>query len=134
MKLCHFKEQSYELYIPDEWDYEIDSNITTFANFESGFGALQISSYSLEEEITDIKSLLLEAINDTHEIILSNDEISGTHNHAFYFFVNEEIYWEYHAISTKNIFLLITYNCENMQKGKEISDVKKIIESLKVIV
>ena len=95
-----------------------------------GVGALQISTYSKNEPITesDLKNLAQEHIESGAK--LGEADAGAFRGFTFALGINGE-FWQFWYVSKDNIALLITYNCNEADLGPERAHAKSIVGSLK---
>jgi len=120
------KNLEFTFEYPERWSCEIDGNVISIYNAENGFGALQISFYSVDNiERINIKEELefILKLNDvTNEIEMLNEI-------AYSELIEDESAWQYWLFRIKNTLIIATYNCEKDDYKKEYNIIKNIIES-----
>ena len=124
-----FQGKSWQVQLLPEWIGEHDEECSTIYH-PNGVGALQISSYVKNGEVTesDLKNLAQGHIESGARLV----EASSGEFHGFTlaFGVDGE-FWQYWYIAKENIALLVTYNCNEIDLGPEREQVKEIVASLK---
>ena len=123
-----FKGISWGIELLPEWEGEHDEDCTTIYH-PNGVGALQISAYSKDSEVTeeDLKDLANEHIEAEAKLSPAN---SGEFKGFTCAFGVENEFWQYWYVSSGNTALLITYNCEAQDREYEIDKIKGMVASL----
>ncbi|MGF7078757.1 hypothetical protein [Mucilaginibacter sp. UYCu711] len=110
---------------PENWISETnDHGLTSLYNATDGFGAIQISVYTIPDGLF---------IDSVQELKSHLDEIYKSVDIATpYFNIVDEggIYWRYWLFNFSNEVVFITYNCEEPERGKEDIVVDSIIKSI----
>lgn len=111
------------------WVGEHDEDCSTIYH-PNGVGALQVSSYSKDNEITesDLKDLAQDHIESGAQLAAAS---SGDFNGFTLAFGVDGKFWQYWYVSNKSTALLITYNCNEADIDLEKDIVKSIVASLK---
>ena len=123
-----FQGISWKVTLLPEWIGKHDEECSTIYH-PNGVGALQISSYSKNCDVTDSDLRDL-----AHEHIESGAKLAEADSGEFRGFtlafgVDGE-FWQYWYIANGSIALLVTYNCNEADLGPERDQVKKIVASL----
>jgi hypothetical protein len=127
--MTSFQGNSWEVTLPPDWIGEHSEECSTIYH-PDGVGALQISSYSKNEPVTetDLKSLAQEHIESGAN--LGEAEAGAFRGFTFALGVDGE-FWQFWYVSKDNAALLITYNCSETDLGPERDHAKSIVASLK---
>lgn len=128
-KMKVFKSDGWSVELPEEWQQETDNNLYTFYH-PNGVGALQVSGFTKDGAVTesDLKELASEHIDAG--AITKPIESSSVMGMTLAFGLNDE-FWQYWYIGIGNKALLVTYNCDEQDKEKEINTIKVIVSSIK---
>ncbi len=115
--------------IPSTW-YETLHDECLTLQAEQSIGALQISSYTKDSDVTD------EDLQESADRHLKAGAKSATVSIGPYAgftiaYGVDGLYWREWYLRHKNQMLYVTYNCENSSRGKEDAVVKEILTSLK---
>lgn len=124
-----FNSNGWSMELPEEWQQETDNNLYTFYH-PNGVGALQVRRLTNNGAVTesDLEELASEHIDAG--AIIKPIESSSVMGMALAFGLDNE-FWQYWYIGIGNTVLLITYNCDEQDKDKEIKTVKDIVSSIK---
>ncbi len=123
-----FQGTSWAIKLLPDWTGEHDEDCSTIRHPE-GLGALQISVFSKDSEVTDedLKDFAQDHVEAGARLSESNSgEFKGF---TLAFGVDEE-FWQYWYVAKGNTALLITYNCEAADREVEIDDIKTMVASL----
>jgi hypothetical protein len=123
-----FKGSSWGIELLPEWVGEHEEECSTIYH-PNGVGALQISAYSKDSEVTeeDLKELASEHIETGAKLAIANS--GGFKGFTLAFGVEDE-FWQYWYVASGNNALLITYNCEAQDRENEIDKIKSMVASL----
>ncbi len=127
-KTINISETKFKLQIPNDWNYEEEDGIMSVYDPEKGLGALQFSKITLSpDELIPLSTSLKEILN----IEIENSEILSQPNFVYCdFFDEDSFFWKYWIIKNEENALLISYNCEKEDAGKEDEKIEKIIVSI----
>ncbi|MCG6968196.1 MAG: hypothetical protein LJE85_00380 [Gammaproteobacteria bacterium] len=123
-----FKGESWGIELLPEWIGEHEEDCSTIYH-PNGVGALQISAYSKDSEVTeeDLKDLASEHIEAGTKLAPA---ISGDFRGFTLAFGIESEFWQHWYVSSGNKVLFVTYNCEDQDKVHEISQIKEMVATL----
>lgn len=111
-----------------EWGREYEEGCLTIYH-PNGVGALQISAYSKDSEVTeeDLKDLASDRIESGAEVAPAKlGEFTG----FTLAFRVDNTFWQHWYVSSFNEALFITYNCEVEDREHEISQIKDMVATL----
>ena len=134
-----FTNDLYELELPPNWDFQEDENVTSFFDSHSGVGALQISSYRVDDKLKiDLKQELLDFSCQYFEDIEHDLDVlsNSVREKVGYSYLEEDLdkeHWMFLIYRQKSLLLLITYNCDLEDKKKEDTFIWQILASLKIV-
>ena len=122
----------YQLVHPGNWKIEENENTITIYDTLNGIGAINITSYMIPIDYEFFVEKELVEFVDNDEIIHNNIKVTQVDqtNIAFLEFVIDNRYWQYYTLFCNHKALFITYNCNVVEKNKELSLVKQIINSI----
>ncbi len=123
-----FVGTNWKIELMPEWIGEDDEECATIYH-PDGVGALQISSYTKEDEVTqdDLKEFASEHIEAGAKIVEA--KTGAFEGFTFAFGIDNE-FWQYWYVSSGKTALLITYNCDDSDQEYEIAKIKTMIASL----
>lgn len=129
MKTYSSKEANLSFVYPDNWTVEQERNLISVFDNEHGVGALQFSFYPVRTtENIGLEYELEEYIIKRHgsaEVIRNNDFVfSNSIKDA------RNKYWRYWLFLRVNFLILVSYNCQKDDAGKEDEVVNQIITSI----
>ena len=118
----------WEISIAEGWQSEDEDNLVTIYD-PSGYGALQISSYSKNTAVSedDLKELASEHIESGAKYKTYEQNGGSVLTLAFGY---EGIFWQYWYVSVGNLAILVTYNCKEADQPNEIDVVKSIVATI----
>ena len=127
--MSSFRGNSWEVDLLPDWIGEHTEECTTIYH-PDGVGALQISSYSKNDSVTesDLMDLAQEHIDTGAKPVKA--EAGAFEGFTFAFGIDGE-FWQFWYVARDNIALLITYNCNEADLGPEREHAKSIVASLK---
>ena len=122
----------FALEYPNTWTLERDSECTTLCKTSAGVGALQISAY--EAEIPQSPEHNLREYFTDEGIEISAIDHYQTHGQlsACSAFENNGSYTKVCFLCKGTRLLLLTYNCDAVNKASEIEEVNKIVRSITI--
>lgn len=124
-----FNSNGWSMELPEEWEQEADNYLYTFYH-PNGVGTLQVRGFTKNGVVTesDLKELAFEHIDAG--AMAKPIESSSVMGMALAFGLDNE-FWQYWYIGIGNTALLVTYNCDEQDKEKEIKVIKDIVSSIK---
>ena len=124
----------YSLRHPIEWTVEEDETCVELCDPEQGFGALHISAYQTPAPV-DPREELLDALSDYEPPPKAEDvavTLDGTKKVASFESVSNLSFQKTWYISDKSYLVLVTYNCGDENKDKELEKVEDIVRSIEL--
>lgn len=127
--MSSFKGNCWEVELLPEWVGEHAEDCATIYH-PDGVGALQISSYSKNDSVTeaDLKDLAQEHIDFGAKLGKAE---AGAFEGLTFAFGSDGEFWQFWYVAKGNIALLITYNCNEADLGPEREHAKSIVASLR---
>jgi hypothetical protein len=125
-----YKSTFWTVKYPSDWIVDVHQEAVSFYE-KYGVGALQISAYSKNTEITieDLYELISDEIPQSANL---NDVKAGDFTGLATEFEYKNHFWRHWILSKRNVLLYVTYNCEFEESGVEIESIQQIINSLKI--
>ena len=126
--MTKFHGSSWTIDLLPEWIGEHDEECSTIYH-PNGVGALQISAYSKDGAVTDndLEDLALEHIEAGAKLAEANTgQFKGF---SLAFGVDGE-FWQYWYARHGLTALLVTYNCEEVDKNRELGEIKEMVATL----
>jgi len=126
--MTKFHGSSWTIDLLPEWTGEHDEECSTIYH-PNGVGALQISAYSKGGAVTaeDLEDLALEHIEAGAKPVEANTgQFKGF---SLAFGVDGE-FWQYWYARHGSTALLVTYNCEEADRNREIGEIKEMVATL----
>lgn len=127
--MSEFQGNSWKVQLPEGWLGEHDEECSTIYHPE-GVGALQISSYSKSDTVTeaDLKNMAQDHIDAGANLAkASAGEFSG----FTLAFGSDGEFWQFWYVGKGNTALLLSYNCEEADLGPERDYAKNIVANLR---
>ena len=127
--MSSFQGNHWQVNLPPNWQGNHHEDCSTIFN-PNGVGALQISSYSKGDSITesDLEDLAKDHLNTGAKVGKANaGEFDGF---TFAYGTNGE-FWQFWFVAKGKNALLITYNCNEDDLGPEREQAKMIVSGLK---
>jgi len=126
--MSKFAGNGWEILLEEGWESEIEEGMATFYH-SNGFGALQISSYSKNIPVTekDLKDLASDHINAGVKLKAYENNSSKVLTLAFGY---EGVFWQYWYIAVGKTALVVTYNCDEDDRVKEIDIIKNMVSTI----
>ena len=127
MTTYHSNALNFSIAFPDNWTHEEDGNVLSVYDSNQGVGALQFSSYEVDDIASvDLKAELEDYVSDRHEKF-SIQEVSG---YAFCKSEDEKgNIWKYWIFKRGSTLVFASYNCLKEDVGKEDAKIEAIIKS-----
>jgi len=132
-----FENDLLELDLPTGWEFDESEGILSLFDPLNGKGALQISSYSVQNSShIDLRIELAEFIAGHFEEPVNESEIQSSiserKGYSFYELDTKTDHWIFLIFLQENVVLFISYNCELEDKGVEQEPIWSILSSLKI--
>jgi hypothetical protein len=124
----------YSLRHPLEWTVEEDDTCVELFDPDQGVGALHISAYQTPSPV-DPREELLDALSDYKPPPRVEDvamTLEGTKKAASFESVSNHSFQKTWYISDKNYLVLVTYDCGDENKDKELEIVEDIVRSIEL--
>jgi len=126
----------YNITLPEGWIFEEDKNLASIFEPNNGKGVLQISSYEtpIDYDI-NVKKELAEFVQSYFEGLNFIEIIAGIQDQSQYSFFeleNENTHWAFWILYEAKSLLFITYNCEMLDKGKEVIEIYDTLSSIQI--
>lgn len=124
----------YSFRHPIEWEVEEDESSVAVYDPKHGVGALHISAYKTPAS-ADPKEELLEHLSDNNpppkaeDIIVTLDR---TKRVASFEYVSKRSFNKIWFISDQGNLVLVTYNCDNEERDKDLVEVENIVRSVEL--
>jgi hypothetical protein len=127
MKTYDANDLKFSIVYPDTWTYEEDGNVLSVYDSKEGVGAVQFSSYEVDNITSiDLKAELEEYVSDKHK----NFSVQKLDNYAFCKSEDEKgNVWKYWIFTRGSTVIFASYNCLKEDVGKEDAEVDAIIKS-----
>jgi len=127
MEFYYSKALNFTIDFPDDWTAEENGNILSVHDPVNGYGALQFSSYEVDNpESINLKEELDNYLSDRHKYF----EVQDFSRYAFCKCDDEKgSQWQYWIFIKGNILLFASYNSLKEDAGKEDSLIKAVIDS-----
>ncbi len=126
-----YESNWWSIEYPEEWETEQNEDCTTFYN-PDGVGALQISSYRKDEQISEseIFDVATDDITETNKLQKIKEE---NYQGFIASYAEENDFWKKYYIWKDRIMVYITYNCEIKDKNnEELTTIENILKTLKI--
>lgn len=132
-----FENDLLELDLPTGWEFDESEGVLSLYDPLNGKGALQISSYSVQNSSDiDPRIELAEFIAGHFEEPVNESDIlfnvSEKEGYSFYEMDTKTDHWIFLIFLQDNVVLFISYNCEQEDKGVENEPIWSILSSLKI--
>jgi hypothetical protein len=124
----------YSFRYPIGWTAAEDDVCVELYDPEHGVGVLHISAYQTPAPI-DPKDELLDDLADYKPAPKAEDitvTVAATKKVASFESVSDQSFQKTWYISDKSYLVLVTYNCADKNKAKELQRVEKIVKSIEV--
>lgn len=130
------KSNRYNITLPVGWVFEEDKNVASIFEPNNGKGVLQISSYEIPIDYDiNVKKELAEFVQSYFEDLNIIEIIAGIQDQSQYSFFeleNENTYWAFWILYEPYNLLFITYNCETLDKDKEVIEIHDTLSSIQI--
>jgi len=118
-----YESQDWSLKVPEGWRHQSDEKCKTFLHPE-GVGAFQVSSYRKDAAVTDDD--LREFAGEIPLAVVSIGRLSGFRTR----FSEGDTFWTKWWLRSGHQMIYATYNCSLADRGREDSEIGKMINSL----
>lgn len=126
MRSNYSKALNFTIDFPDEWTVEEEGSVLSVYDAAGGSGALQFSSYQVDNANSiDLKAELEDYVSGRLEKFL----IEKFPGYAFCEGNDKQNHWQYWIFIKGNTLIFASYNCPPEDVGKEDVAVKSMIES-----
>lgn len=127
MKTYDSTDLNFSIVYPDTWTYEEDGNVLSVYDSKDGVGALQFSSYEVDNITSiDLKEELEDYVSDKHE----NFKVQRLDKYAFCKCEDEKgNVWRYWIFTRENTVIFASYNCLKEDVGKEDAEIDAVVKS-----
>lgn len=127
MKTYDTNDSNFSIAYPDTWTYEEDGNVLSVYDSKEGVGALQFSSYEVENIASiDLMAELQDYVSDRHESF----KVQKFDKYAFCNAEDEKgNVWRYWIFTREKTVIFASYNCLKEDVGKEGAEIDAIVKS-----
>jgi hypothetical protein len=129
MTTYHSNALNFSIAFPANWTHEEDGNVLSVYDSKEGVGALQFSSYEVDDIASvDLKAELEDYVLGRHEKF-SIKEVEG---YAFCKGEDEDEkgnIWKYWIFKRGSTLVFASYNCLKEDVGKEDTKIEAIVKS-----
>jgi hypothetical protein len=124
----------YEIKLEDGYSFEEKNEAIVIFNEQNGYGAISITSYQIpaeyefdkEKELKDFAVSINEKVNSQTLHVTIN-------GHASSEFITNGEYWKIWTFFKNNYAVFGSYNCLENERGYEIGNINRIMQSLKIL-
>jgi hypothetical protein len=125
-----FESAWWEVSLPLGWTGEHEEECATFLSHNE-VGALQMSAYRKDEELTDADLQEMAAEHVEAGAKLKPVQL-GSFTGFYFHFRTEDAYWRWWLLRCNQTHLYATYNCDPDERGKDDEQVDQIMNTLKI--
>jgi hypothetical protein len=123
------KQKGLQFQYPENWIAELDEDVLSVYDPQSGVGALQFSTYSVPDmHQIDVRRELAAFLEGKPVLINVNAAADCAYSD---YIDNDESYWKHWLFLIENVLVFVTYNCAKEDAAKEAEQVEAIVASSK---
>ena len=113
--------------LPDDWEIKNDSDVLSLFDPNNGIGALQFSPFTPPDinAIDPVKELK-DYLESKYPVV----SIRLADNTAVSNVIDDDLFWRYWLIKGEKSILFVSYNCLNIDRGKEDKVIDEILKSI----
>lgn len=127
MKIYSSSDSNFSFIFPDDWTYQEDADVLSVYDSTNGVGALQFSSYYVNDIATiDLKVELEDYVSGRHQTF----SVQRFDKYAFCQGEDKKGKgWKYWVFARGNTVIFASYNCLTEDVGKEDQEINAIVKS-----
>jgi hypothetical protein len=123
-----YRSSWWSIELPPAWTYQLEPECVSFRN-EPQFGVLQVSAARNPDEsatLQDLYDFAADRNNSERNFQAMN---TGKHSGIFAEYISEELFWAEWLLYSGPTVVYLTYNVRANLRDREITDVRRIVDS-----